>query len=63
MPVNPPPITTAGSLTCRLAKLVFLAAPVNCKAIRKSLAWRMPGAMLPGMGKAFGNPAPTATAK
>ena len=34
------------------------AAPVNCSAIRKSLAWRTPRARLFGMSITVGLPAP-----
>ncbi len=36
MPVRPPPITSAGSRTCKLAIESALYAPVSCSAIRKS---------------------------
>ncbi len=61
-PVRPPPITTAGSRTCRLAIASRLNAPVNCRAIRKSLALRMPRMRLLLMSMMVGRPAPAAMA-
>ncbi len=56
--VRPPPITTTGMRSCRLAIDDIFAAPLNCSAIRKSLAWRTPRARLPGMSITVGLPAP-----
>src|SRR5437764_449857 len=47
--VKPPPITTTGRRSCRLAIESVLAAPVSCSAIRKSDAMRTPGASAFGM--------------
>ena len=62
MPVSPPPITTAGSRTCRFDSASALNAPVSCSAIRKSLALRMPRIRLFLMSMIVGRPAPAAMA-
>ena len=62
MAVRPPPMTTAGMRTCRLAKASRLKAPVSCSAIRKSLACRMPRSRLFFMSTIVGLPAPAAIA-
>ena len=60
--VSPPPITTTGSRTVKLAMLSVLAAPVSCNAIRKSEACRTPGASPFGIGITVGRPAPAHSA-
>ena len=55
-------MTTTGSRTCRLAMLSVLAAPVSCSAIRKSDAWRTPGARPFFIGTMVGRPAPAHSA-
>ena len=59
---GPPPITTTGSRTVRLAMLSVLAAPVSCNAIRKSEACRTPGARPFFIGITVGRPAPAHSA-
>ncbi len=61
-PVRPPPMTTAGRRACRLDSESALKAPVNCSAIRKSLALRMPRSRLFLMSMMVGRPAPAAMA-
>ena len=60
MAVRPPPITPAGKRTCKLASEEAFAAPVNCKAIRKSEALRMPRIRLFFRSIIVGLPAPEA---
>jgi hypothetical protein len=62
MAVSPPPITTTGRRTCRLATLSVLPAPVSCSAIRKSDAWRTPEASPFFIGTMLGRPAPAHSA-
>ena len=60
--VRPPPITTTGRRSCRLAMEDIFAAPVSCSPIRKSDAWRTPRASPPGMSRMVGLPAPMQSA-
>ncbi len=60
--VKPPPITTTGRRSCRLATESVLAAPLSCNAIRKSEAMRTPGASALGMSMTVGRPAPMQSA-
>ncbi len=62
MAVNPPPITTTGIRTCRFATELPFAAPVNCRAIRKSDACRTPRASPFFIGITVGRPAPAHSA-
>src|SRR6185437_8863422 len=62
MAVRPPPMTTIGSRTVRLARLDVLAAPVSCSAIRKSDAWRTPRARPFFIDTTVGRPAPAQSA-
>ncbi len=62
MAVSPPPMTTAGSSTCRLASASSLNAPVSWSAIRKSDALRTPRMMLFFIPMIVGRPAPAAIA-
>ena len=51
-------MTTIGIRTWRFARLSAFAAPVSCKAIRKSDAWRTPRARPFFIGITVGRPAP-----
>ena len=62
MAVNPPPMTTTGKRSCIFAMDSFFAAPVSCKAIRKSEAVRTPRANPFGISRTVGLPAPIARA-
>ena len=62
MPVRPPPMTIAGSRTCRFASESFLKPPVSCSAIRKSDALRTPRMRLFLTSMIVGLPAPAASA-
>jgi hypothetical protein len=55
-------MTTAGSRACRFGKAPRLNAPVNCSAMRKSLALRTPRTRLCFMSITVGLPAPAAMA-
>ncbi|MFO1218061.1 MAG: hypothetical protein U1E89_06690 [Burkholderiaceae bacterium] len=55
-------MTTTGSRNCMFASESLRAAPVNCSAIRKSLAVRTPRASPLGMSSVVGLPAPIASA-
>ena len=60
--VKPPPTTPAGSRTCRFASDDAFAAPVSCRAIKKSDALRIPRSKLLSMPMIVGLPAPVAIA-
>ena len=62
MAVRPPPMTTAGSRDLQIRQRLRLKAPVSCRAIRKSLALRMPRIRLFFMSMTVGRPAPVAIA-
>jgi hypothetical protein len=62
MPVSPPPITTAGSLTWRFASESRLNAPPSWSAMRKSEALRTPRMRLFLTSMIVGFPAPAAMA-